>query len=196
MPSKGRKKPSLQRLTRERWTPDDYDKVAGELLEGSDRASAIIGAAIAEDALVDALVSRFQKMATDDIDKLFYAETAPLQTFSAKIRIGHAMGIYGLKLRAQLDIIRTVRNAFAHSMRPLEYEYPLIKDKVARLRQIELTEMGLSNTAPILRGRFVANCVDLMIAFRRYSLLNHGLILHSLPDWEDGAPPPLLHKST
>jgi hypothetical protein len=104
MPSKGRKKPSLRNLSRERWTPDDYDKVAAELREGSDRASALVGAAIVENALVDALKSRFQKMNADDIETLFYSETGPLQTFAAKIRVCHALGFYGVKLKRQLEI--------------------------------------------------------------------------------------------
>jgi hypothetical protein len=44
---------------------------------------------------------------------------APLATFSAKIRLAYALSIFGSSTRDDLDTIREIRNAFAHSTRPL-----------------------------------------------------------------------------
>jgi hypothetical protein len=200
MASKGRKKASLYDLSRERWVPGDYTKIAVELSQGSDRASAIVGGSILENSLTDILNSHFQTMDPSDVEDLFYKPTAPLQTFSAKIIIGHAVGIYGVKMREQLDIIRRIRNAFAHSMRPVEFEDELIARQVLRLREINLDffEPFKLLLVTYLRARYIANCLDLTVGFenRAHQRAAQKSITIDFPDWSDDEPFPLLHKST
>lgn len=69
----------------------------------------------------------------------------PLSTFSAKIRMGHAVGIYGPKTKADLNTIKTIRNAFAHSGLQLSFAEPSVAAEVNKLHVIfDLPEHGAS----------------------------------------------------
>jgi hypothetical protein len=43
-----------------------------------------------------------------------FEDRNPLDSFSAKIAMGHALGLYGNQTRRNLDILREIRNLFAH----------------------------------------------------------------------------------
>lgn len=87
-------------------TIDDISEFFGEL-EGdkNDRSVAILLGTTVENALQSAIerAIRIDKRGQDD---LFTAEGAPLRTFSAKIKIGHALHIFGNETRDNLDLIR------------------------------------------------------------------------------------------
>jgi DNA-binding MltR family transcriptional regulator len=53
-------------------------------------------------------------------------ERGPLRSFAAKITIGHAFGIYDAKVDHDLNIVRTIRNAFAHSKKLLDFDDKLL----------------------------------------------------------------------
>ena len=80
----------------------------------SDYAIAIVGASLIERALEVAILSRFVPMSKTDRGRLFEFEQ-PLGSFSARIRIGAALGLYGSFTCADLQTIKYVRNQFAHS---------------------------------------------------------------------------------
>jgi len=42
-------------------------------------------------------------------------------SFANKIIMGQAIGLYGQQTRRNLDIIRAIRNAFAHAKRPISF---------------------------------------------------------------------------
>lgn len=86
----------------------------------SDRAVAILITIQVEDALRRALVRWLRSLTRDEYDNLF-GIMQPLSSFSAKIRLCYAMGIIGSQTRDELDLMRTIRNAFAHSGRELTF---------------------------------------------------------------------------
>jgi hypothetical protein len=47
-------------------------------------------------------------------------------SFFASIELGYALGLYGNLLRDDLHTIRTIRNAFAHAMKPLTFDTPQV----------------------------------------------------------------------
>jgi hypothetical protein len=49
-----------------------------------------------------------------------------LESFGAKITMGHALGLYGNQTRRNLDILREVRNLFAHDITQLSFATPEI----------------------------------------------------------------------
>jgi hypothetical protein len=132
-----------------------------------------------------------------ELDALFYNEQAPLSTFYGRIMVGHAIGIYGMMVREELDVIRRVRNVFAHAMRPLSFSHPFIAKEVRSLRPLTLSDIGLIDIEEILamRARFVANCLDYSKAFRIHALqCPKTTSSETFPDWSLDAPAPLLHK--
>jgi DNA-binding MltR family transcriptional regulator len=68
-------------------------------------------------------------MSEKELAELFDG-TAPLSTFSAKIKIAYAMGIIGKLTRHDLEKLREIRNAFAHSIRHLSFDLPEIANIV------------------------------------------------------------------
>lgn len=116
--------------------PTEQDKlVAQTLLKESDRGCAILGATLLADALEQLLRSFFRQGPGDvrgTIDPLF-AGYAPLATFSARIQIAFGLGILARDLRDRIEIIRRLRNDFAHDWGPIDFEDPRCADRLALL---------------------------------------------------------------
>lgn len=103
-----------------------------ETLEAFDKmpaqAEALIGASILEDVLKTNILLRFRNgLSNNEIASLFEND-APLASFSARINMAYALSIIGEKTRADLNCIRDIRNAFAHSRTTLAFEMPEISD--------------------------------------------------------------------
>jgi len=86
----------------------------------SDRAVAILASALVEDALEGAILASLSPLSKEDRASLFEGD-GPLSTFSAKIRVGFALSIFGAITRADLNCMRDVRNAFAHARVSLKF---------------------------------------------------------------------------
>src|SRR6266446_1480816 len=69
-------------------------------------------------------------------DRIFTGN-GPLATFSGKIEVGFAMGIYGPRARRDRHRIRKIRNRFAHELNPITFDMPEMKELC---ESIELTQ--------------------------------------------------------
>jgi DNA-binding MltR family transcriptional regulator len=122
---------ALQKRLRERLpTGDIWITILGyegEPREGhafNDRAIAIVLSAILEQYLEAAISTHFA-VSDEDARPLFDDNIdGPLSSFARKIAIGYALGIYGRSMRSDLNCIRHIRNAFAHSKVHLEFITP------------------------------------------------------------------------
>ncbi len=106
--------------------------VDDEIGEASDRAVAIFASAILDNELAKALEGKFVSLSDQRRDKLFEGYGA-LSTFSAKIDVGFALGLFGSETRGNLDRLRKIRNKFAHSGEPLKFSDPAITDLCAKI---------------------------------------------------------------
>jgi DNA-binding MltR family transcriptional regulator len=104
MPSK---KPPARRV--------DYDEILQEIRTGADRSASILACAWIEDLLEVALRYNLIALSKSEDEGLF-AGVGPLSSFSARIRVAHAMGVVSAKLRDDLDALRKIRNDYAHSV--------------------------------------------------------------------------------
>src|SRR4051794_34378311 len=82
----------------------------------SDRSVAILCGAMVDRVLMDRLISHFRPMDKPNRDRLFTGEGAPLAALSARIKIAFALDIISPTERDELNCIREIRNAFAHSI--------------------------------------------------------------------------------
>jgi hypothetical protein len=97
-----------------------------ELLGENDRAAAILGGTLL-DVNVEAVLKRHMgSMSAEDEENLF-SGNGPLATFSARIRIASAFGLINADQRSNLDYVRELRNAFAHSFRPMRFADPEVR---------------------------------------------------------------------
>ncbi len=88
-------------------------RIESEIRRQTDRSAAIIGAAYVEDALEGLLSAHFVAGSKRDLEEV-YGSDGPLSRFSAKTRMAYALGLLGPQTRSDLNLIRKVRNQFAH----------------------------------------------------------------------------------
>jgi DNA-binding MltR family transcriptional regulator len=123
----------LSKLSKKIPTEESLDKFVTDLrLEtssSSDRTLAIVAASILEHSLRVAILAKFVPLNEEDQSKLFDGnQNGPLATFSAKIRLAFALGIIGPMTREDIDRVRIIRNAFAHSMSDIHFSSPEVVD--------------------------------------------------------------------
>jgi mannitol operon repressor len=82
-----------------------------ELTQGSDRAVAILGGAYVDEALVEAIRLRMKKCEETD---WLVGMNGPLGTFKSRICLSYSLGIIGENTFKDMEIIRDIRNDFAH----------------------------------------------------------------------------------
>jgi hypothetical protein len=96
-------------------TASDLPRLEAELYGSSDRASAVMLGSIVEAALENFLRSKIRPSLNADDIRLLFEFSGVLGTFGAKIIAAYAFNWYGPETRHDLDLIRTIRNEFAHS---------------------------------------------------------------------------------
>lgn len=153
--SRGRKKPSLYLLTREVLTQPQLKEYFDELYGTSERTSALVAASALDQLLVQLLQTKFIEMGETELNEIFYGPRAVLGGFSERIILCHALGIVSDATKADLDIIRRVRNAFAHRVQSLSFEHHLIKAECLKLKRVDAPT--LAATSDTARRRYV-NC--------------------------------------
>jgi hypothetical protein len=89
----------------------------------TDRGTVILLATSLEDAIQDAIQHRFVDLNSDEKSRIFGPD-APLGSFSAKLRIAHALGLLNRKEMMQIDLLREARNACAHNRGPISLKTP------------------------------------------------------------------------
>lgn len=123
---KNEQKPTLASLSRGLPTAEEISAIIESLDRDDDRATAIVGAELVNAALMTALVCRFTEASEAEQKALFHGATSPLHSFSARILLGRAVGIYGPVTEKRLGNLKAVRNAFAHTIRPISFTHPLV----------------------------------------------------------------------
>jgi hypothetical protein len=94
-----------------------------------DHTAVIVSASVLENGLARAITKKLIPMDTSDHDLLFNdSGNGPLAPFASKIRVGHALGLYGIKMRQDLNTIKAIRNAFAHASNHVDFETKEIAD--------------------------------------------------------------------
>jgi hypothetical protein len=92
-----------------------------------DRSLAIIEAVNLEYAIESAISTQLN-LTKDRMEELFIGENAPISTMSAKIKLAHAIRIFGSNTRSDLDRIRSIRNAFAHAQKLIGFKTPEVAE--------------------------------------------------------------------
>lgn len=109
--------------------------VAETLAQESDRGCVIIGASFLEyqlELLIRAICRNDEESVKQVVDPLFKGY-APFATFSAKIKAAFALRLISSELKNQLDLIRKIRNDFAHGYSPVSFKTPQCQDRLQAL---------------------------------------------------------------
>jgi DNA-binding MltR family transcriptional regulator len=92
---------------------------------------ALIGAAIADQQLQDALLTKMRKLSRKLQDELF-SGYGPLSSLSAKIALAYALGLIDSVAHKRLTVARQIRNKFAHSGDIITFASPEIGQLLAK----------------------------------------------------------------
>jgi hypothetical protein len=123
---------ALRDLTYQQPSYDHFsDFMAETNSEKNDRGAAILLATNVENALQGAILS-ILKTRPNRAKALFGVES-PMGTFSNTVQMTYFMDIFGDETKLNLDIIRTVRNAFAHAKIPIKFETAEVKEACSHL---------------------------------------------------------------
>jgi hypothetical protein len=130
--SRGVKKEKLRHLSTRQTTAEEARAVNHALLAaGSPIAVAILGAVLVEHDL-ERVIRRRLSIRDDEDWEALLDERGPLSTFHRKIEMAYVLKIIDKPTRRNMDIIRAIRNAFAHSKRTIGFDNPLIAAELAK----------------------------------------------------------------
>lgn len=112
----------------------DLPKIEAEVYGANDRARAVMLSAIVETALEIFIRNKTRPtLNSDDTSKLL-DQSGLLGDFGAKILAGYAFNFYGPDTRYDMDLIRILRNGFAHSRRHFQFTTPEVAGICLQLR--------------------------------------------------------------
>ncbi len=166
--------------------PTGADPMLKEIMDGiglvkteTDRGAALVGGAMLDEGLRAALGLYFEP---DVAGALLDEGTSPLQPFSARIKMAHALTIIERKLYLDLEVIRGIRNDAAHFDRRrgagfnTGFDNTSIKDRVLKLHAVSPeARVVMKNRPRIVYEMF---CITLSARFQAaVSALHAGMAL-------------------
>ncbi|WP_140420508.1 hypothetical protein [Novosphingobium sp. B 225] len=128
---------------------------------GGDRVSALIGAALVEDALVESIKAFL--VYDEPKAALFYDQGAPFGTFSNRIVAARAMGLLTEREQQDLDLIRDLRNQFAHALQPIGFGDEGIQMVCDKLADYEYPDMPKGREVSSHRLKYEMACCGIWV---------------------------------
>jgi hypothetical protein len=102
------------------------------LAQRADAGDALVMSGLIEDELEKLLLTAGRPL-SNRTAKIIFESMGPLSSFSAKIEIAFMFELIDETVRDDLRIIKGVRNAFAHTARPVHFNSPLIAKQCWKL---------------------------------------------------------------
>ena len=109
-----------------------------ELFMQSDRAAAVVSGSILEEILQRMLLAFF--LPHQNIEKNLFDGLTPLSTFGAKSDITYHLGLINDAEYGDLKLIKRIRNEFAHSIKGINFDADIIKNRCYQLQTLKLTK--------------------------------------------------------
>jgi hypothetical protein len=130
---------TLRELMRQTPTSDQAFRTLDALVRGrrsteQDRALALVGANIVDQSLRLVLMSHFAELSEKENEALFGINGA-LNSFANKTQIAYALTIIDAHDKNAIDVIRAIRNAFAHTSMHVSFRTPAV---VAHCRKFDM----------------------------------------------------------
>jgi hypothetical protein len=115
---------------------DEQRKAINEIEKTrSDRAAGIVGGAFVENDLRNAIETRLVQ--NDNLLNKMFKPSGPLGPFETKATLGFLLGIYDKDTLDDIVAIAKVRNAFAHSRKPLLFTSREISDQCRAIKIVD-----------------------------------------------------------
>ncbi|OGW40762.1 MAG: hypothetical protein A2Y97_08260 [Nitrospirae bacterium RBG_13_39_12] len=108
-----------------------FEAFVNEINRESDRAAVILGTSKLEDLLYQ-LLNKYFISEPPNKSELFDG-TAPLSTFSSKINICYRLGIIDKEFKKLLNVIKDIRNSFAHEVQTPKLDSGPHRDRIKEI---------------------------------------------------------------
>jgi hypothetical protein len=142
---------TLRELTRHHLAKGEIGAFVRELFDSSDRACALLGAAVLDRELTDLIGTMLIDHSDATIDRVFFARDAVLPSFASRIDMSHSMGLISDDYRRELSRIRRIRNAFAHASLSVQFTEHAIKSECENLTMKPLKWSKPDDGSPRMR---------------------------------------------
>jgi hypothetical protein len=126
------KKSPFKQLKSKDPTPDEHQAAWQEVYDAPPRSAIVLATTLIEGKLKELLLANLRPELDKDQPQDLFGMMKPLSSFSAKIRLGYGMRLYGERTYHDLDLLRELRNLFAHGPLPLGFDTPDIKAGIDR----------------------------------------------------------------
>lgn len=131
----------LRTLSRKWPNAEQLSGMFDALEQQDDRNSAIIAASGVEVMLRMAIQIQLASRTPEEFDFLF-GENGPFGGFGQKVHTSYGMGIIGIQTKKLLQIIRLVRNTFAHFWGRIDFETKEISDACLILTPFDIFQVS------------------------------------------------------
>lgn len=171
-------------------TSFDWKAFFEELNGGSERACAVVGAAIL-DVSLEELLRAYLVDDDPELANLLHARNdfAPLRDFGSRITCAYLLGAIDRNARDDLRVVKDVRNRFSHSERGLSFRDGEISKKVAKLKipdminAASLESIGIPQPEPGPRARFLWTVMTLISYLATRTEILSGVRLNPAPEF-------------
>ena len=135
---------SLKQLSQSPIHMSDANTWGKVVHDESDRGAIILISGMIEEFLVSRINRKLIKLNSKETKEIYGAD-APLGTFSAKIRMAYAMGLITRQVRNMIDVLRSIRNACAHTGIEISFSQKEMRDAIrvyiSCIDQIDVTKL-------------------------------------------------------
>lgn len=132
--NRGKKAREKREIAMRELTSEERNALLNALIEPPLAVSyAIIGALIVEHELEVSIKARLRKISQGEWETILSDHEGPLGSFDRKIKFASYLGILDASQATNLDIIRSIRNRFAHTKRLISFDHSFIADELAKI---------------------------------------------------------------
>jgi hypothetical protein len=117
---------NLREYVKGGFTRDHYLAVEREVYGDSDRAAAVVLGTLTEDALRMLLERKLRRDLNSKDRKQLFGFDGISGTFATKITLAYSLELIGPETRRELDLIRFLRNNFAHCDKPIDFKMDVV----------------------------------------------------------------------
>lgn len=144
--------------------PEDWADFVNQLSQESDRGAALVGAAFL-DHLLAALIEGFLIDDRKSLKDVLEGHFAPLSSLASRISMAFSLGLISEDEQHDLDLIRKVRNVFAHELTSSAFSAGKIEEILSKLRIPRLVPEGLYDVEQLEARMLFINATAMLATF-------------------------------
>ena len=179
---------NLKAFARGDLTIADLPKLEDEMYGSSDRATVLMLCAVLETCLTIFLRDRMRPTLNSDDDRRLFDSGGPLRDLSAKTMIGYAFNFFGPETKHDIDLIRLLRNEFAHSRRSFGFSTPQVLDFCKHLKSPDWPGVMIPKSyLASARHEGLSSYIDKANPKTRYATACHNIAEHLLQNTQQAS---------